>query len=58
MLSHSHITKPIGQIFSDLYPEYVVQCIGGDNLTYHVKVVPPIPPIWACNCVSYTQKAY
>jgi hypothetical protein len=35
MLSHSHLTKPIGQIFSNLYPKYVVQCIGGDNLTYH-----------------------
>jgi hypothetical protein len=44
MLSHSHLTKPIGQIFSNLYPKYVVQCIGGDNLKDHVKVVPPITP--------------
>jgi hypothetical protein len=32
MLSHSHFVELFRQIFIDLHPNYVVQCVGGDIL--------------------------
>ncbi len=32
MLSHSHFVELFRQIFIDLHPNYVVQCVGGDVL--------------------------
>jgi hypothetical protein len=34
---HSHFTKRVGQIFTDLHPKYAMQCVGGDVVSPYPK---------------------